>query len=51
LRRDISAAELERRIAQPEDIEAIEKLKTSYCLHVDNANEDSYVSLFSEDAV
>jgi hypothetical protein len=47
----MSAAELERRITQLEDIEAIEKLKTSYCLHLDNTNEDGYVLLFSEDAI
>ena len=47
----MSATDLEQRIAQLEDIEAIKKLKASYCLHVDHANEEGWVSLFTEDAV
>jgi len=47
----MSANDLEQRIAQLEDIEAIKKLKASYCLHVDHANEEGWVSLFTEDAV
>ena len=47
----MSASDLEERIAQLEDIEAIKKLKASYCLHVDHANEEGWVSLFTEDAV
>ena len=47
----MSASDLEQRIAQLEDIEAIKKLKASYCLHVDHANEEGWVSLFTEDAV
>ena len=35
----MSVTDLEQRIAQLEDIEAIKKLKASYCLHVDHANE------------
>jgi hypothetical protein len=42
--------ELERRIAQLEDIEAIRQLKARYCLYVDQRNEDAWVSLFTEDA-
>jgi len=37
----MSASDLEQRIAQLEDIEAIKKLKASYCLHVDHANEEA----------
>jgi hypothetical protein len=44
---NMSASELEQRIAQLEDIEAIKKLKASYCLHVDHANEEGWVSLFT----
>ena len=47
----MSASDLEQRIAQLEDIEAIKKLKASYCVHVDHANEEGWVSLFTEDAV
>ena len=47
----MSASDLEQRIAQLEDIEAIKKLKANYCLHVDHANEEGWVSLFTEDAV
>ena len=47
----MSASDLEQRIAQLEDIEAIKKLKASYCLRVDHANEEGWVSLFTEDAV
>jgi uncharacterized small protein (DUF1192 family) len=36
----MSASDLEQRIAQLEDIEEIKKLKASYCLHVDHANEE-----------
>jgi hypothetical protein len=42
--------ELERRIAQLEDIEAIRQLKARYCLYVDQRNEKAWVSLFTEDA-
>ena len=42
---------LESRITLLEDIEAIKKLKANYCLHVDHANEEGWVSLFTEDAV
>lgn len=41
----MSASDLEQRIAQLEDIEAIKKLKANYCLHVDHANEEGWVSL------
>jgi ketosteroid isomerase-like protein len=47
----MSASGLEQRIAQLEDIEAIKKLKANYCLHVDHANEEGWVALFTEDAV
>src|SRR4029077_12300662 len=47
----MSASDLEQRIAQLEDIEAIKKLKATYCLHVDHANEEGWVSLFTEDAI
>ena len=47
----MSASDLEQRIAQLEDIEAIKKLKANYCLHVDHGNEEGWVSLFTEDAV
>jgi len=47
----MSGTDLERRIAQLEDIEAIKKLKASYCLHVDHANEEGWVSLFTQDAI
>jgi hypothetical protein len=47
----MSMEELERRIAILEDIEAIKKLKARYCLHVDVADEEAWVSLFTEDAV
>ena len=43
--------ELEKRIAQLEDIEAIRQLKARYCLYVDQRNEDAWVSLFTEDVV
>jgi hypothetical protein len=43
--------ELEKRIAQLEDIEAIRQLKARYCLYVDQRNEDAWLSLFTEDAV
>ena len=43
--------DLEKRIAQIEDIEAIRKLKGRYCLHVDERNENGWVSLFTEDGV
>jgi hypothetical protein len=43
--------DLEKRIAQIEDIEAIRKLKGRYCLHVDERNEDAWASLFTEDGV
>ena len=47
----MSVTDLEQRIAQLEDIEAIKKLKASYCLHVDHANEEGWVSLFTQDAI
>jgi hypothetical protein len=43
--------DLERRIAQIEDIEAIRKLKARYCLYIDQPNEDAWISLFTEDSV
>jgi hypothetical protein len=46
----IPEKELERRIAQLEDIEAIRQLKARCCLYVDQRNEDAWVSLFTEDA-
>jgi hypothetical protein len=36
--------ELEKRIAQLEDIEAIRQLKARYCLYVDQRKEDAWVS-------
>jgi ketosteroid isomerase-like protein len=42
---------LEKRIAQLEDIEAIRRLKARYCLYVDQPDEEAWVSLFTEDAV
>src|ERR1700730_17269086 len=39
----MSATDLERRIAQLEDIEAIKKLKASYCLHVGHGSEGVWV--------
>ncbi len=43
--------ELEKRLTQLEDIEAIRQLKARYCLYVDQRNERGRVSLFTEDAV
>lgn len=43
--------DLEKRIAEVEDIEAIRKLKGRYCLYVDQRNEDGWVSLFTQDGV
>lgn len=47
----MSLEDLERRLRVLEDIEAIKKLKVRYCLHVDERNEDTWASLFTEDAV
>ncbi len=47
----MSLAELEQRIALLEDIEAIKKLKARYCLHVEDKNEEAWISLFAQDAV
>jgi hypothetical protein len=43
--------DLEKRIAEIEDIEAIRKLKGRYCLYVDQRNEDGWISLFTQDGV
>jgi hypothetical protein len=37
----IAEKELEKRIAQLEDMEAIRQLKARYCLYVDQRNEDA----------
>jgi ketosteroid isomerase-like protein len=43
--------ELERRVRQLEDVEAIRALKARYCLAVDERDEDAWAGLFTEDAV
>ncbi|HVB79810.1 MAG TPA: nuclear transport factor 2 family protein [Candidatus Binataceae bacterium] len=47
----MASNDLEKRIAQLEDVQAIRQLKARYCLHVDRRNEDAWVSLFTQDGV
>ena len=48
----MSASDLEQRIAQLEDIEAIKKLKALYCdICDDDHNQDRIVTIFAEDGI